>query len=252
MAKYFVGSLFLFLILVSCKKETETFQTASVSDYFPLQVGKYITYDLDSTLFTAFGQTQTVVHYQAQDRVDAQIVDNIGRPSYRIIRFMRKNDTQPWVAHNTFMVTVTENSVEYNENNLRFIKLRLPVVQDFSWKGNSFINTTSNDPDLQYLSDWDYIYDSVGMPLTINSLTIDSTVKVFERDEFLGNDPSNASTQYAEKTYSVEKYGKGIGLIYREFMRWEYQGPQPPFPDDPVVPGYYVGYGVKMSIIDHN
>ncbi|HJY23832.1 MAG TPA: hypothetical protein VJ279_13150, partial [Hanamia sp.] len=65
MAKYFVGSLFLFLMLASCKKETETFQTASVSDYFPMQVGKYITYDLDSTLFTAFGQTKTVVHYQA-------------------------------------------------------------------------------------------------------------------------------------------------------------------------------------------
>lgn len=252
MAKYFVGSFLLFLLVASCKKQNETFKTASVSDYFPMQVGKYITYNLDSTLFTHFGQTQTVIHYQAQDRVDAQVIDNMGRPSFRIIRFIRKSESQPWVANNTFMVTLTGNSVEYNENNLRFVKLRLPVVQDFSWKGNSFINTTSNDPGLQYLDDWDYIYDSVGIPLTINSLVIDSTVKVFERDEFLGKDPTNASTQYAEKTYSVEKYGKGIGLIYREFLRWEYQGPQPPYPASPVVPGYYVGYGVKMSIIDHN
>ena len=245
MAKYFVGSLFLLLMLASCKKETETFKTASVSDYFPLQVGKYITYDLDSTVFTNFGQTETVISYQAQDRVDAQITDNLGRPSYRIIRFIRKNDTHPWVAGNTFMVTPTENSVEYNENNLRFIKLKLPVRQDFSWKGNSFINTTSNDPDLQYLDDCDYIYDSVGMPLTINSLTIDSTLKIIERDEFLGQDPSDPATQYAEKTYSVEKYGKGIGLIYREFLHWEYQGSQ-------TSAHGFSGYGIKMSIMDHN
>lgn len=248
MAKYFVGSLFLFLMLASCKKETETFQTASVSDYFPLQVGKYITYNLDSTVFTNFGQTQTVVHYQAQDKVDAQITDNLGRPSYRIVRYIRKNETQPWVASNTFLVTLTENSVEYNENNLRFIKLRLPVVQDFSWKGNSYLPTNpylSYDfSDADFMNGWDYIYDSIGVPLTINTVTIDSTLKVAQID-YTNNDPLSQPDGYAERTYSVEKYGKGIGLIYKEFLHWEYQPPASASPG-------YSGFGVKLSITGHN
>lgn len=248
MAKYFVGSLFLFLMLASCKKETETFQTASVSDYFPLQVGKYITYNLDSTVFTNFGQTQTVVHYQAQDKVDAQITDNLGRPSYRIVRYIRKNETQPWVANNTFLVTLTENSVEYNENNLRFIKLRLPVVQDFSWKGNSYLPTNpylSYDfSDADFMNGWDYIYDSIGVPLTINTVTIDSTLKVAQID-YTNNDPLSQPDGYAERTYSVEKYGKGIGLIYKEFLHWEYQPPASASPG-------YSGFGVKLSITGHN
>lgn len=248
MAKYFVGSLFLFLMLASCKKETETFQTASVSDYFPLQVGKYITYNLDSTVFTNFGQTQTVVHYQAQDRVDAQITDNLGRPSYRIVRYIRKNETQPWVASNTFLVTLTENSVEYNENNLRFIKLRLPVVKDFSWKGNSYLPTNpylSYDfSDADFMNDWDYIYDSIGVPLTINTVTIDSTLKVAQID-YTNNDPLSQPDGYAERTYSVEKYGKGIGLIYKEFVHWEYQPPASASPG-------YSGFGIKLSITGHN
>ena len=246
MAKYLIGSCFIALLLISCKKEIIDFKTDSVNDYFPLQVGKYITYNLDSTLYTNFGQNETVVHYEAQDRIDAQIQDNLGRPAFRIIRYLRKNSDDEWSPNNVFMAVVTSNSIEYVENNLRFIKLMLPIKPGFSWKGNSSIDTYSPDFGLTYLDDWDYIYDSVGAPLTINSLNIDSTITVDERDEFLGQDPSIEGTQYAEKTYSIEKYGKGIGLIYREFLHWEYQGPQPGRP------GYYDGYGVKLSIIDHN
>jgi hypothetical protein len=246
MTKYFIGLFFISLFFISCKKEKDRFSSESVNDYFPLQVGKYITYNLDSTLFINFGQKDTVVSYQVQDRVDAQITDNLGRPAYRIYRFIRKDASQDWVQNNTFLAVPTFNSLEYVENNLRFLKIEIPVKQDFSWKGNSYIDTYSINSDLKYLDDWDYIYDSVDAPLTINSLTIDSTVKVSERDEFLGDDPSNPATVFAEKTYSIEKYGKGVGLIYREFLHWEYQG------GETGVPGYFVGYGIKLSIIDHN
>lgn len=246
MSKYFIGSFFISLFFISCKKENANFTSESVNDYFPLQVGKYITYNLDSTLFIHFGQADTVISYQAKDQVDAQITDNLGRPAYRIIRYLRQDTSQDWTPSNTFMVIPTSNSIEYIENNLRFLKLELPVKQDFSWKGNSYIDTYSINSELQYLDDWDYIYDSIDAPLTINSLSIDSTITVDARDEFLGQDPSIPGTQYAEKTYALEKYGKGIGLIYREFLHWEYQG------GETGVPGYFVGYGVKLSIIDHN
>ncbi len=247
MTRYFVGLIIISIFISSCKKESEHFASAQLSDYYPLEVGKYITYNLDSTVYYVnFGQKDSVIHYQAQDRVDALTTDNLGRPAYRILRFIRHNNTDPWAPNNTFMVVPAANSIEFVENNLRYLKLELPIKHDFSWKGNSFIDTYSNYTDVKYLEDWDYIYDSVGMPLTINSITIDSTIKVFERDEFLGQDPSIPGTQYAEKNYAVEKYGKDIGLIYKEFLHWEYQGAQPGRP------AYYVGYGVKLSIIDHN
>lgn len=247
MTKYFPGFIFILFLFSSCKKRNEIFTSPEVTDYYPLEVGKYITYDLDSTVYYInFGQQASVIHYQVQDKVDAQITDNLGRTAYRILRFIRKDASQPWVANNTFMVVPTANSIEFVENNLRYLKLEQPIRQDFSWKGNNFIDTYSNYTDVKYLEDWDYIYDSINVPLTINSIAIDSTIKVFERDEFLGQDPSIPGTQYAEKNYSVEKYGKGIGLIYREFLHWEYQGEQPGRP------AYYDGYGVTLSIIDHN
>jgi len=246
MAKFLIGIFCISLLIISCKKENEIFTSESVNDYSFLQVGKYITYNLDSTLYINFGQKDTVISYQAQGVVDAQITDNLGRPAYRIIRYIRKDTSANWQPNNTFMVVPTDKSIEYVENNLRFLKLEMPIKQDFSWKGNSYIDTYSLNSDLQYLDDWDYIYDSIDVPLMINSLNFDSTIKVTERDEFLGQDPSIPGTQYAEKTYAEEKYAKGVGLIYREFLHWEYQGGQTG------VPGYFVGYGVRLSITGHN
>jgi hypothetical protein len=243
MPKYCIG-FFIVLLFCSCKKETESFSTASLSDYYPLQEGKYITYNLDSTIFIEFGVADTVLHYQVQDRVDKQITDNSGRTAFRIIRFIRQNAAQDWIPNNSFMVTPTDNSIEVVEDNLRFIKLKQPVRENYTWKGNSYI-TSEPYPSYQFgsdfISDWDYTYKDVGAPTEINSLHFDSTITVSERDDVIG-DPAQVGDGYAEKTFSVEKYAKGIGLIYREFLHWEYQGAY----------GTYTGFGIKMAIIDHN
>ena len=107
MTKRLIGFAFFIFMISSCKKENATFVTASVNDYYSLQVGKYITYDLDSTVFTNFNQTLTVRHYQAQYRVDEKITDNLGRQGYTIYRYLRQDSTQNWTIDNVFTVFPT-------------------------------------------------------------------------------------------------------------------------------------------------
>ncbi len=230
------------LIFSACKKSTDDFALTPVTDYFPLQVGKYITYDLDSTIFINFGTKDTVIKYQVKHQVDAQITDNLGRPAYRIIRYIRKTAANPWTADNTFMAVADGGTLEFVENNMRFIKLKAPIREGFSWKGNSYIDIYGLN--VRYLEDWDYTYDSLNTKITLGALTIDSTLRVAERDEVLGN-PSDPSS-YHEINYSAEKYGKNLGLVYRNFLHIEYQPPRPG------VGAFRQGYGVKMVIIDHN
>ncbi len=246
MIKFCFGLTFLSVILFSCSKDPVVYVSPDVHDYFPLSVGKYITYQLDSTLFINFGQKDTLVSYQAKDEVTAQTTDNLGRPAYVIVRYLRQDTSQSWMPNNTFLAVPTAHSIEYIQNNLRFLKLEMPVKDGFSWLGNSYIDTYSVYSDVQFMAGWNYTYDSVGVPLTLNSSIIDSTLKVDERDEFLGQDPSIPGTQYGEKTFSVEKYAKGIGLVYRDFIHWEYQGGQTG------APGYYVGYGETLTMLNHN
>ena len=242
--------VFLLFIIVSaitfsaCKKSTEDFKSASVRDYYPLVIGKYVSYNLDSTIFINFGTKDTVIKYQVKHVVDALITDNLGRPAYRIIRYIRKTSANAWVPDNTFMAVPTDFAMEFIENNMRFLKLKAPIKNGYTWKGNTYIDTYSLNSDVKYLDDWDYTYDSVDVRLTLGALTIDSTLKVDQRDEIIGNplDPNS----YSEINNGTEKYAKGIGLIYRNFLHVEYQ------PPTPGRGGYKQGYGVKITLIDHN
>lgn len=232
----------LVLILFSCKKETDNFTTVPASDYYPMQVGQYTDYNLDSTVFLNFGVVRDTIYYQAREIVEDSLLDNMGRRSFRIVRYLRRNSNEDWHASMVYFATPSKNSVEVVENNLRYVKLVSPVRQDYSWKGNEHIDTYSTDLNLNYMDDWDYVYDSVGVPLTIGDLSFENTIKVFEREEFLGQDPTIPGTQYAEETHAFEKYAKGVGLISREFLHWEYQGPQPGRG------AYFEGFGIKMII----
>ena len=245
MIKYFVGIFFFALLFISCKKENANFKSESVAAYLPLQVGKYITYDLDSTVFTNFNQNLTMRHYQAQYKIESETTDNLGNPGYIVNRYLRADSTKDWAIDNVFSIYCTGKSVEYVQDNLRFIKLVSPITEGFSWKGNSYL---AYDPYRSYvfanpafMEDWNYTYENVDQPLTVNSIDFDNTITVFEVSDSTG-DPTVAGTEYAEKTYSVEKYAKDIGLIYKDFIHWEYQGT-----DDT-----YKGFGEKLSIIDHN
>ena len=241
---FFLITILTALIFASCKKSSDVLPVASINDYAPFTVGKYITYNLDSTVFINFGTKDTVVKYQVKHVVDAQITDNLGRPAYRIIRYIRKTAANPWNPDNTFMAVPTDFAMEFVENNMRFLKLKAPVRDGFSWKGNSYIDTYSLNSNVKYLADWDYIYDSVNIKKTVGTFTLDSTLHVAQRDEVIGN-PADANS-YSERNFSSENYAKGLGLVYRNFLHVEYQ------PARPGVGAYRIGYGVKMTMIDHN
>src|SRR5687767_4593912 len=163
-------SLLLAFVLGSCEPETENFESESVTDYLPLQPGKFIIYRLDSTVFTGFGRTEEIHSYQEKHLVDAAVTDNLGRTSYRINRYLRDTTgTRPWIASDVYFITPLEKSAEQVENNLRTVRLAIPISPGFSWLGNNYLpiepyNKTysfSSSTNTQ-LDDWEYRYESVG------------------------------------------------------------------------------------------
>ena len=232
------------VIFNACNKSTEVLDVAAINDYYPLQVGKYVTYNLDSTVYINFGTKDTVIKYQVKHQIDGQLSDNLGRPGYRVTRYIRKTAANPWVPDNTFMAVPTDFAMEFIENNMRFLKLKGPIREAFTWKGNSHIDTYSLNSNVKYLDDWNYTYENVNMSQTVGAFTLDSTLDVNQRDEIIGN-PADPNS-YSEINFGTEKYAKGIGLVYRNFLHIEYQ------PPTPGRGGYRIGYGVKMTMIDHN
>lgn len=240
------------LLLFSCKRETEEYTSEPLADYIPLLAGKYITYQVDSTVFTNFGRTTEIHVYQEKNLVDAQLPDAMGRPSFRILRFLRDSaGTQPWKPSGSYFVTPLEKRIEVTENNLRFVKLALPIAQDFSWKGNQYLPdepyssnySFNNDQDIQT---WDYMFSALSQTEVIKGQTIPDVITVDGIDD-LFNYPITDPNGFAYVNRAQEKYARGIGLVYQELTMWEYQpntGGQGG--------GFKIGFGVKRSMIGHN
>ncbi len=238
------GLATLVLLIAACSDKKETLNLGDIKEYNLQKPGKYIIYKLDSLLYINFGQKDTTVSYQIKDSVAAEITDNIGRKAYRIFRFIRKTATGIWQPNNTFMTVQEDNTIEFVENNLRYLKLKQPLRDGFSWKGNSYIDTYSLNSEYKYLDDWDYLYENMDATVAINGVQVANTITVNQRDEVIGN-PADANS-YSEKNLGFETYAKGIGLVQRSFLHREYQ------PPTPGRGGYKTGYGVTMTMLSHN
>ncbi|MFT3908682.1 MAG: hypothetical protein QM737_04605 [Ferruginibacter sp.] len=236
----------LTILFCACKKESGNYKPArSLNDYYPLETGKYITYKLDSLVYLNFGQSFTINSYEVKYVVDSLLTDNLGNPAYRVFRYIRKQDPDPWYPSGTFWAINKQTSFEFVENNMRFVKLEMPIEDGTTWKGNEFIDTWSMNSDFQYMDDWDYVYDSVGLPASIGSIQLDNTITVHQCNEIEGF--PEIDTAYSQVNYATEKYGLGVGLVYKEFFHNEYQ-------PNPGGVGFISdgSYGITLTMIDHN
>lgn len=251
--------LSILLVLAGCTKETEEFTTDSVNGYFPLQIGKYITYRLDSTVFPQSGRSEEVHVYQEKLQIAGELTDNEGRPTYRLDRYLRDSAGQNnWTPAGVVFVTPRSKEIEVINDNLRVLRLVTPIAEGNTWKGFRYVSSgTSDNPEGPYeslfefnddnhihLNDWEFAYGPKDETVTLNNQVIDSVITVNGPDE-AANAPVTDPKSFGSKTYVVDKYAKNIGLIYQELIMWEYQ-------PNPNGTPFKVGFGVKRSMIDHN
>ncbi|MEO6915535.1 MAG: hypothetical protein ABI151_07660 [Chitinophagaceae bacterium] len=246
--------VFAFILLISSCEKTDTLATDKVTDYFPLVKGKYSTYILDSTVYVSFGQVKEIRRHYIKDVVDTMLTDNLGRPSFRIRRqFRNDTDSTKWEEHATYMVTPQPYSIEVIEDNLRFIKLQAPMTAFFTWNGNRFLPDETytqfgfNSTAHSRLGSWEYIYTGIDASVIVNGKVFDHTVTIGSSVEDTTNFPPKDPNGPAFKTVWTEKYARGVGLVFREISLEEFQPKSSTYPN-----GYYSGFALKQTILDHN
>ena len=214
----------------------------------PLQPGKYITYRLDSLIFTNFGTVAVTRRYQMKHVVDAQITDNLGRPSYRVYTYIRDSaGTQPWSASGSYFVTPLATQAEVIDDNFRVVKLHLPIREGYEWNGNTYLADDPYFPSYDFINDndmkdWDFIYDVYEPATSFRGNNYTNVYTVLQQDDHF-NAPVTDFNTVGYKTLSIEKYAKSIGLVYKKYEIWDYQ-------TDPT--DHYTGFGITLWMIDHN
>jgi hypothetical protein len=232
LALFILGIVWL---LSGCKKDPVLESSPDLGyDYFPVSVGKYIVYDVDSTRYRAIQADTIHAIYRIKEQLDSVFTDNQGRTTYTLVRYLKNYsptvsyDSMQWVIKDVWVVNITKTTAEEVEENIRYIKLIFPVAANSSWNGNAQ-NT---------VGEWDYEYSTVNGQESVNGHTYDNVVTVTQKDY---------STALGKQFYE-EKYAKGIGMITKEIRDYVFKV------ENGVLQPGVISEGViyKMSIVDYH
>ena len=217
--------LFIFLFIItlffpSCKRETISPVDVGY-DYYPSNVGHWVTYEVDSTYYDDFTHTVKAYKFKVTEKIESSFLDNQNRKTERLERYRQWADSTSWFLKDVWISNLTSSSAEKVEENIRYIKLVFPIKKGISWNGNAFNSFNPTD----------YKYENIFKPYTINGISYDSTITVIQEID--------SNLIYVK--YMVEVYAKRVGLIYKKYKDIE-KYPDPTI--DSIISGVDVTYKV--------
>lgn len=189
---------------VGCKKKKTEAPPDVGYGYAPDIIGKYVVYDVDSTVFDDFAKDTLYYKYRIKEKLEETFTDNQGRTAIRLVRYVKRYDPAKsydqiaWTLKDVWNYTRTATSLEVVEENIRYTKLVFPVKTDVSWNGNA--QTTQPSMDYKYLF--------TDQKHTVNGTVFDDVLCVEQKDDKRKN--------VIHRQYYIEKYARNVGLVYRE------------------------------------
>ena len=205
---------FAFFVL-NCKTEfADPFDISAYGyDYYPLEVGKQWTYEVDSIQFDIGSNNLPIsdtVQFYIREEIKEIIKDQLDHDLYRIERYRSFHPNGPWQSLDVVTASRTTNQGFRSENNLRFINLVFPIESQVKWDGLAYVDEEViiyvKGENLELLKGWDFQILEIAESESIGPNEYQDVVTVQQADEdFL-----------IELRYSIEKYARGVGVVYRE------------------------------------
>lgn len=180
-------------------------------DYFPLEIGKYIEYEVDSIIYDP-QQGGTVVdssYRLVREEITDSFIDALGNEVFTIERSERIDSSQNWELTDVYGAYNTETQSIRKEENLEFIKMIFPIRDRRDWDAIPFderLEVEIAGETIEMFKNWESEVEDVDLPETINGLSFEEVATVTVADD----------QNQIEYRYGLEKYARGVGLIYRE------------------------------------
>lgn len=202
------------VVFTSCKDEIDPRSLSGFEqDFFPLEVGKYWEYQMDSVTYAIGGSIVDSTVSYIREEVSDIFIDATGDTIARIDKFWKRNISDDWEVQKALTSTISGNQAIRTEDNLRLIKMVLPPSIGSRWDGNAFIDPFQDirvgGELVKVYKDWDdaEVTDRQAS-VTLNGSSYNDVVTVV-----LTNSESIIELRYAK-----EQYAKGVGLISAEYM----------------------------------
>jgi hypothetical protein len=247
--KYFsIWTLFFLLAFAACDSTVEDFDPSKFGfDYYPLEVGRTWTYQVDSIIYDDDGATVIETSSQIKEEIVDNFIDEAGETIYRIERFWRSDDQSSWQITDVWVSYTNDSQAFKTEENLKFIKFVFPAAAGTRWNGNIFFDQTStiitvSGESLAMFRGWDeYRITDLDQTEEVGGISYDKVATVLQTDDREENT--------VERRYAMEKYAKGVGLIYKENIILDSQQSQSAAPWTEKAEK---GFILKQTLIEYN
>ena len=200
-------------LLLGCAEKTEDLQLDFGYDYFPLEVGKYRIYEVDSIIYDPRANNVVIDSTTSQVReiVANTLQDNTGEIVYRIERYERQTSDDPWRIAKVFIQERNETRAFQIEDNFRVIKMVFPLQVGKEWNAHVFFDSTEvivpvAGESINIFKDWSWQILETDASVSLDGLSFDQVATIQLSD----------SENLIELRKASEQYAAGVGLIYRE------------------------------------
>ena len=205
LCRLFFPSACLLVALWACEtSEISPVQIATGAEYYPIEVGNYWVYQVDTVNYTFTGDTLSGTFFR-KEKISDTLPDSEGSKVFRLEIYKRTAETQPWVIDSVWTVRKDSRRIVKTENNKPFVKLTFPLQNGSSWDGNLF------NPDRDSNTVFWYKIRNLGQKTPFGNLEVESVEIVQKID-----------SSCLEKNYFTEVYYRNIGLGLRNKTDLDY------------------------------
>jgi len=227
MRKNTLAAMLVLLGIFSCKEEVPEPATVKGLEYFPLSIGRFVEYEVDSTVFTEVPKDTLYFRYRIKEKLIEEFIDNQGDKAYRLQRYIKHfNSSMPydsldWQVKEAWLVKANTTRIQVQENNNLYTKLIFPTLQNASWDGNAYNSLGKST----------YSYEYVDRAENIKGLSFSRVLKVKQK-----TDTSNFIYNHLE----YEQFAADVGLVFRHYTNIE---------SNNIVPNVPVKNRIKKGVI---
>jgi hypothetical protein len=206
--------LFVLLYLVGCTDEAvNTPFPDKTREYFPLRVGSFVTFAVDSIVFddAPGGNKRDTVQFQLKEEIASVNLDPSGDTVYYIHRLRRADDNEPWKLKDVWTASSSGTEALRTEENLTFRKLSFPLKFGKRWSSTAYINPETSvligTENVEAYQDWEAEVLSFDKAGSVGHFDFpDSTVMKLNQV----NTDDGLMKRYVQETYV-----RNIGLVQR-------------------------------------
>ncbi len=199
------------LSFVACGSDETPGPSASIESaaIFPLSEGLTTSYQVNELIFSNGGNSIDTFSYQLQEVIVDQFRDETDATVFVVDRFIRSDNSSGWTYNQSWQSMIANNRAIRIEDNVRFIKFRLPITVNDTWDGNALFDDSSplelGGEIIDYYKNWQSTITRDKISVTLDGVTYNNVYEVTLVDY----------ENSIEIRRAKELYAEGIGLISR-------------------------------------